>query len=139
MAKYDKFGISKEGEPNKLRSIIGGIMHIGSLGGAGDFRQMGDDLYRAMKTGKSQGGWNVTGGGKGDGKDEGKDDGENDGVKKVRPTFTDIDYTMKGAIRKKPIYTGKKPENEPGHTMKAGGLVRGAGKAERGRGRGKMV
>jgi len=114
MPKYDKYGISRQGEPNKLRKQVGNIMHMFSIGMPGVNREMADDLYRAMKTGKDVGGWNVSGFGKGGGgKDDAKGDGGNDNVKKVRPTFNDVNFSMKGEFRKKPIYTEKRTSPLP--------------------------
>jgi hypothetical protein len=162
MAKYDKFGVGKDGSVNKLRKRVSGIMHIFSLLGPGAVnREMADDLYRTMKTGKSYGMWTSTGGGKGgnkeeDDKDNGKGNGKGGGI-------GDVDFNMKGEMRPppaKPPTKGERvedligdtrdpsrfkmgrnviPDLPTGKTMKQGGLVRGAGCAQRGRGKGKMV
>lgn len=137
MAKYNKFGISKDGSANDLRKQVSGIMHMFAIGAppGAITREKADELYRAMKTGKSYGGWTVTGfgGGKGDG--NGKDEEDEDKDKKRRaPGIRDIDFSMEGKMSR--INPLRKPEEK---TMKSGGLVRGAGCAQRGRGKGKMV
>lgn len=138
MAKDNKFGISKDGSANDLRKQVSGIMHMFAIGAppGSITREKADELYRAMKTGKSYGGWTVTGsggGGKGDG--NGKDEEDEDKDKKRRaPGIRDIDFSMEGKMSR--INPLRKPEEK---TMKSGGLVRGAGCAQRGRGKGKMV
>lgn len=140
MTKYDKFGVAKDGSVNPLREKVSTIMHMLSLASSPGFitREKADDLYRAIKTGKSHGGWKVTGsmagfGGKGDG--NGKDEEDEDNDKKRRaPGIRDIDFSMEGKMSR--INPLRKPEEK---TMKSGGLVRGAGCAQRGRGKGKMV
>ena len=152
MAKYDKFGIAKDGSVNPLRKRVSTIMHMFAIGAPPGVitREKADELYRAMKTGKSYGGWTVTGGGgggKGDGngKDE-EDEDKKDKVKNRVPGIRDIDFSMEGKIsRTNPLAPrGDKEDKfsrpiEPIKKMKSGGLVRGAGCAQRGRGKGKMV
>ena len=150
MAKYNKFGISKDGSANDLRKQVSGIMHMFAIGAppGSITREKADELYRAMKTGKSYGGWTVTGGGgggKGDG--NGKDEEDEDKDKKRRaPGIRDVDFSMEGKIsRTNPLAPRGDKEDEflhliePIKKMKSGGLVRGAGCAQRGRGKGKMV
>ena len=140
MAKYNKFGVAKDGSANDLRKQVSGIMHMFAIGAppGSITREKADELYRAMKTGKSYGGWTVTGGGgggKGDGngKDE-EDEDKEDKVKNRVPGIRDIDFSMEGKMSR------TNPLRRPGEkTMKSGGLVRGAGCAQRGRGKGKMV
>lgn len=138
MAKYDKSGRAADGSLDPLREDVETIMHLLTIGGGGNSktRQMADDLYRSMKTGKDTGGWKVE---KAIGK---KDDGDkDDGGKKDDGGIDDVDYGMDGKLKKTPLRV--KPVSDflfkREKTMKNGGLVRGAGKAQRGRGRGKMV
>lgn len=120
MADYNKSGVSSDGSIDPLRKEVAGLMHLFS-GGGGSLRQMGDDLYKTMKTGEGVGGWTVS-------EADGAPDGED--KKKKPPGFNDIDYKLKD---KSALHRVKPTQ------MNSGGLVRGAGKAERGRGRGKMV
>lgn len=164
MAKYDKFGIAKDGSVNDLRDQVSGIMRILGLGAppGSVTREKADELYRAMKTGKSYGGWTVTGGkgGGNKGDKDGKDNGKNNGKK---TEVYDVDFNMKGKMRPPPPKPPTKgdlvkdvigdtrnpnrfkmgrdviPKLNVKKTMKQGGLVRGAGCAQRGRGKGKMV
>lgn len=161
MAKYDKFGVAKDGSVNPLRKKVSGIMHMLAMGAppGAVTREKADDLYRAMKTGESYGGWKVTGG-KGGGNKDDKDDGKDNGKK---TEVYDVDFNMKGEMRPPPSKPPTKgdlvkdvigdtrdpnkfkmgrnviPNLSTGKTMKQGGLVRGAGCAQRGRGKGKMV
>lgn len=138
MGKYDKSGRADDGSLDPLRKDVSTIMHFLTIGGGGssNTRQIADDLYRSMKTGKGTGGWEVE---KATGK---KDDGEDDdGGKNDKGGIEDVDYGMDGKpktsmLRVKPVsdLLFKKEK-----TMKNGGLVRGCGVAQRGRGRGKMV
>lgn len=91
---------------------------------------------------------------KGKGKNDKKDDAEEKLEKqKLRlrttgPRIMDVDFNMKGKMSKTPAIQ-RVPETDEGRfpwspdvgkkTMKAGGLVRGCGAAQRGKGRGKMV
>ena len=170
MAKYNKFGVAKDGSVNPLRKRVSTIMHMFAIGAppGSITREKADELYRAMKTGKSYGGWTVTGGGGGksdgngkDDEDDDKEDGKGNG-KGNNGGITDVDFNMQGELRKPktPTTKGEKIENLIGDTrnpnrfkmgrdvipklnvkktMKQGGLVRGAGCAQRGRGKGKMV
>ena len=174
MAKYNKCGVAKDGSANDLREQVSGIMHMFAIGAppGSITREKADELYRAMKTGKSYGGWTVTGGGGGksdgngkDDEDDDKEDGKGNG-KGNNGGITDVDFNMQGELRKPktPTTKGEKIENLIGDsrdpnrfkmgkgiipknplkvsgatTMKRGGLVRGAGCAQRGRGKGKMV
>lgn len=61
---------------------------------------------------------------------------EDDGGNKKPPGIKDIDYPI-NTRKKSSLADIYKPKVQS--TMKEGGLVRGAGKAQRGRGRGKMV
>lgn len=137
MGKYDKSGRADDGSLDPLREDVSTIMHFLTIngGGSSNTRQIADDLYRSMKTGKGTGGWEVE---KATGK---KDDGEDDGGKKDDGGIDDVDYGMDGKLKKTPLRV--KPVSDflfkREKTMKNGGLVRGAGKAQRGRGRGKMV
>jgi hypothetical protein len=64
------------------------------------------------------------------------------------PRIMDVDFDMKGKMSRTPAIApvkktedseGKFPWSPKGKTMKNGGLVRGCGAAQRGKGRGKMV
>lgn len=115
---YNKSGVASDGSIDPLRGMVAGLMHV--LAGPGvnssGFRKIGDDLYQSMKTGEDVGGW----------KSSGAASGSDDNKKSSGPGIKDIDYKVSvGRV---------KPTN-----LNAGGIVRGGGKAERGRGRGKMV
>ena len=143
MAKYDKFGIGKGGEVDPLRRMVQSIS-----GG----REAADALYSFIK-----------GSGKGGGKKEEEDDKDNGKNNGKKTEVYDVDFSMKGEMRPppaKPPTKGERvedligdtrdpsrfkmgrnviPKLSTGKTMKQGGLVRGAGCAQRGRGKGKMV
>ena len=139
MRKYDKSGRASDGSLDPLRGDVSTIMHFLTIGGGGSSktRQIADDLYQSMKTKEGVGGWQVekAQNKKDDNEDGGKDDGKkNDGI-------VDVDYGMDGKqngvnLRVKPVEALQKSKVK---TMKNGGLVRGCGVAQRGRGRGKMV
>ena len=103
-----------------------------TIGGGGDrnTRKMADDLYQTMKTGEATGGWKIKGA-KGAGEDSGGGEGGGGGI-------TDVDYSRSGERRDVRPRVGSRLSEET-KNMKEGGLVRGAGCAQRGRGRGKMV
>lgn len=143
MAKYDKFGVAKDGSVNDLRKTVSNIMHVFGLGAPSGTisRETADSLYRTMKEGGSYGGW--TGGKASGGKEdeEGKEDG---GAGSDKRKDIDIDFNMKGELRKAkvpggPNRVGSKLSALESQRMNKGGMVRGCGQAQRGRGRGKMV
>lgn len=156
MGKYNKYGVDKFGNVDPTRRMVHDMVGLfPSHGGLGT-RKMADDLYSWMRKNKD--------GGKDDGNDDGKDDGKNNKNAGGRSPIRDVDFSMEG----KPTYTrpikkfdkGKAIEDVIGDprdpdrfkigksaiskaaiapTMKDGGVVRGAGCAQRGRGRGKIV
>lgn len=156
MGKYNEIGVDKKGNVDPVRKMVHEMVGLmGSPYGGSGTREMADDLYSWMKKNK---------GGKDDGKDDDKK-GQNSGG---RPPIKDVDFGMdgkptytnplkkfdkdeaikdligdprdpnrfkmgKGIIPKNPLKVSGAT------TMKQGGLVRGAGCAQRGRGKGKMV
>jgi hypothetical protein len=128
---YDKSGRAADGSLDPLRKKVATMMHMMTIGGGGgpDTRKIADDLYQTMLTGESHGGWKIKGA-------KGKESDEDTGVKDgSRIKSEDVDFGMKRrAASLSDVY---RPKVTP--TMKEGGLVRGAGCAQRGRGRGKMV
>lgn len=142
--KYDKFGIGPHGQVDPKRRLVSSI-----IGMAGGNRKSADWLYTALKGG-------LSGGGNKEDKDDGKDKGK-------KTEVYDVDFSMKGEMRPppaKPPTKGERvedligdtrdpsrfkmgrdviPKLSTGKTMKQGGLVRGTGCAQRGRGKGKMV
>lgn len=119
-----RFGTSRAGIP--------GIQFMGKFIPVSDFKKVG-------------GGGGGGGKGDGNGKDE-EDEDKKDKVKNRVPGIRDVDFSMEGKIsRTNPLAPrGDKEDNfsrpiEPIKKMKSGGLVRGAGCAQRGRGKGKMV
>ena len=133
MPDYNKSGIASDGSIDPKRKMVSGIMHVfGFLPGDNSkLRKLGDDLYQSMVTGENVGGWKSTGGG-------GKDGEEEEGKSKL-PPIKDIDYPTKSAKDNRKPTLGDIYRPKVKQTFNEGGLVRGAGKAERGRGRGKMV
>ncbi len=126
---YDKSGRSSDGSLDPLRSLVAGIMHVGSGGSGGaSTRQIADDLYQTMSTGQPHGGWSVK-------TAKGGGDGDNSGNGGKKDDTEDIDFPIK--TRSRSLTDTYRPKVKP--TMNEGGLVRGAGCAQRGRGRGKMV
>lgn len=131
--KYDKFGVAPSGEVDPTRKLVSTM--IGLQGGN---RELADWLYTVMKKDGS--------GGKGKGNGDGmvRDDKDKD-KKRQAPGIRDIDFSMKGEmIKTNPLAPrGDKDlgmvRPDPIKKMKSGGLVRGAGCAKRGRGKGKMV
>lgn len=152
MGKYNEIGVDKKGNVDPVRKMVHEMVGLLNVGGGTGTRAMADDLYSWMKKNK------------GDGKDDDKK-GQNSGG---RPPIKDVDFGMdgkptytnplkkfdkdeaikdligdprdpnrfkmgKGIIPKNPLKVSG------GTTMKQGGLVRGAGCAQRGRGKGKMV
>lgn len=155
MAKYNEYGVDKFGNVDPTRQMVHDMVGLFPSHGGTGTREMADDLYSWMKKNKG-------GGEDDDGKDDGKGDGK--GGRGGWPPIKDINFGMDG----KPTYTNpikkfnkqKAIEDQIGDprdperrrignskisralaapTMKDGGVVRGAGKALRGRGRGKMV
>lgn len=128
---YDKSGRAADGSLDPLRKKVATMMHMMTIGGDGgsDTRKIADDLYQTMLTGEPHGGWKIKNA-KGSGGDE--DAKVKDGS---RIKDEDVDFGMRRrAASLSDVY---RPKVTP--TMKEGGLVRGAGCAQRGRGRGKMV
>jgi hypothetical protein len=128
---YDKSGRAADGSIDPLRRRIAGWMHLLNMGGGfgSNLRKIGDSLYQTMVTGEPHGGWKIKNA-KGSGGDE--DTKVKDGS---RIKDEDVDFGMRRrAASLSDVY---RPKVTP--TMKEGGLVRGAGCAQRGRGRGKMV
>jgi hypothetical protein len=129
---YDRSGRAPDGSLDPKRLFIAKIMHMANIGGGGgsiDLRKRADDLYQTMVTGESHGGWKIKGA---KGK-ESEEDVKVDPGKKIKDT--DVDFGMRR--RSANLSDVYRPKVTP--TMKEGGLVRGAGCAQRGRGRGKMV
>lgn len=128
---YDKSGRAADGSLDPLRKKVATMMHMMTIGGGGgsDTRKIADDLYQTMKTGEATGGWKIKGsGGSGDGESSGGGGGR----------ITDVDYSPSGE-RQDIAPRVRSRLSEEAKKMNEGGLVRGAGCAQRGHGRGKMV
>lgn len=155
MAKYDKFGIGKDGKVDPLRRMIHGIVGMGGSGASA--KPVADELYSWIKGAGKGGGKKEEDDDKDNGKGNGKGNGNNSGN---GGGIGDVDFNMKGEMRPPPPTKGENvseligdtrdpnkfkmgrnviPNLSTGKTMKQGGLVRGAGCAQRGRGKGKMV
>jgi hypothetical protein len=130
---YDKSGRAPDGSIDPTRRLVAGIMHLSSIGSGSsgvDWRKKADDLYQTMVTGKSHGDWKFKG------SKEKKDDDEG---APVAGGIKDVDYSGTGERVNKVPRVGSRLAAKESSNMKEGGLVRGAGCAQRGRGRGKMV
>jgi len=129
---YDKSGRAADGSLDPKRKLVAGIMHAMNIGGGGgslNLRKIGDDLYQTMITGEGKGGWKI----------KGAKGGSDDDATPTPGGIADVDYSSTGERRSVTPRVASRLASEEKKTMKEGGLVRGAGCAQRGRGRGKMV
>lgn len=60
-------------------------------------------------------------------------------LRTVGPRIMDVDFNMQGKMSRTPAIKPVPRTEDTKKTMKAGGLVKGCGMAQRGKGRGKMV
>lgn len=128
---YDKSGRAPDGSLDPTRRLVAGIMHMAAIGGGTkNLRQIGDDLYQTMVTGESHGGWKIK-----NSEDKKSSGGGPSGAGGIK----DVDYSGTGERVEKTPRVGSRLAVEESKNMREGGLVRGAGCAQRGRGRGKMV
>lgn len=144
--KYNKYGIDAFGNADPMRVMVHNV--VGMMPSSSYSRPMADKLYTLMKKDYGENTKNENVVGKGGGRSPIKDvdfgmDGKPEYTKPIKKfdkgkAIKDLIGDPRDPFRAK-IGKGEISKVSVVPTMKDGGVVRGAGKALRGRGRGKMV